>query len=140
LKFGYRILDIVNTYALQVKNRPLALWWDIAVNLADDRESAALEEDLAWGLGVTLSKIKEKGTWELSADYRRVEADAVFAAFNDIDFAGTNRRGFRLGAGYQLFDSLSLNLTTFITENIDEELNTSDQDYVRWQLDATVKF
>jgi hypothetical protein len=142
LVFGYRILDVVNTYSIQLGELPLSLRWDVASNMAGDKGATKLEDDLAWGVGATLGKMKKQGSWELSVEYDRIELNSVFPAFTDSDFQSTNRRGVKFGGGYQLFDNLALNLTVFVTENIDQQARPTgwDQDFVRWQLDAVVKF
>lgn len=140
LTFKYRIVDIVAKAKTEVAELPLGVWVDFAWNVADDAASTNLDENFAWGVGATLGKCKKQGSWEIGAEYKRIEADAVLAAYNDSDFLGTNRKGFKVGGGYQVLDNLTLNLTVFFTENIDEALNTADQDYTRWQLDALVKF
>ncbi|MDA0840215.1 MAG: putative porin [Planctomycetota bacterium] len=140
LDFEYRIVDILNKYDWELMDKPFSFYWNVAFNTADDNGAQVLEEDFAWGVGAKLGKAKNQGDWECGLVYERIEADAVYAAFDDSDFAGTNRKGFQISGGYKLLDNLLLSGTVYVTENINNSLNTSEQDFTRWQINAIVKF
>jgi hypothetical protein len=140
LDFEYSIVDIVNKYDWELMDKPFSFYWNIAFNTADNNGAQVLNDDVAYGVGAKLGKAKNQGDWECGLVYERIEADAVFAALNDSDFAGTNRKGFQISGGYKLLDNLLLSGTVYVTENINNTLNTGDQDFTRWQINAIVKF
>ena len=137
--FEFRIVDIVNKFKLEVAEMPLSLWWSVVMNAANDTPATQLNEDMAWGVGAKLGKMKKKGSWEASLAYKNIEQDAVLASMNDQDFRRTNRKGIKLGGGYQLLDNLSLKATLFLTDKVEDTLN-GDVDRQHLQLDAIVKF
>ncbi len=140
LDFEYSIVDIVNKYDWELIDKPFSFYWNIAFNTSDNNGAQVLEQNLAWGIGTKLGKAKNQGDWECGLVYERIEADAVFAPLTDSDFFGTNRKGFRISGGYKLLDNLLLSATVFVTDNINNTLNTADQDYTRWQINAITKF
>jgi hypothetical protein len=139
LLFDYHVMDIVGKVTATVMERPLSVFFDYAVNLADDTDDEKLEENKAWCIGAKFGQLKEENDFEVFIDYRWIEADSVLAAFNDSDFLGTNRKGVVFGGGWMARKNIQLNTAIFVTEDIDEEYHRQD-DYVRWQVDATVKF
>ncbi|MBI2195161.1 MAG: putative porin [Planctomycetes bacterium] len=141
LTFDYRLIDVVNKWKFELAGRPLEVWWNVVFNVGDDRPGLTLEEDLGWSAGMKLGKLKQPNDWDISLAYKHIEADAVFAAFNDSDFQGSNREGFVISTGWQALKRLELRASTFVTQNIEDAgFNAAAQDFIRWQLDAIVKF
>lgn len=94
----------------------------------------------AYALGFGLGKVKEAGSWSLGYSYLDVEADAVYALFNDSDFGGgeTDSKGHILKAGYGLRKNMSLGMTYISSEQ--DQSKTTQTDYDRLQLDLAIKF
>ena len=128
----YDIAEVFAEYAFDVGQRPVAVFADFARNT-----SAATSQDTGWLIGGKLGKLKDPGTWELSYDYRDIEADAVLGAFNDSDFigGGTNGKGHRFGLGYQITKNVQGALTYFL-----DEKSADEHDYSRLQADLIFKF
>jgi hypothetical protein len=74
----------------------------------------------AYAAGITFGKAGKKRLWEVSYQYRYIEADAWFEELPDDDFngfytagnvyrGGTNLRGHVVKVSYSLFDSLTFN-------------------------------
>jgi len=123
---------------------------------------AADEREQAWQGGVTFGKAGKKGLWEISYRYKYLGGDAWYEEFVDSDFgayyqdewpnsgqttaaaarygAGTNARGHVAKINYSLFDALTLGVTYFRTELIDESPAGSNSDMTRLQVDAVWKF
>src|SRR3989338_7586003 len=108
-----RILDWYNEQGFTIGSRPVTLWQDLVFNVGSIDDTRAdlhevHEDDSAWGAGVKLGRLKNKGDWELHYGYYDIGANSVVAAFNDADFGGpgymghTNRFGHKFGLGYQL--------------------------------------
>lgn len=106
---------------------------------------------------IVFGKAGKRKTWELAYEYRCLEADAIYEELPESDFNaftqtprmvggrsgfqnGTNIRGHILRAGYSPFDSITLNITYWITQNIIETPAGSDSDASRLQVDAVWKF
>lgn len=112
---------------------PVLLYGQYVVNTA-----AADNQDTAYLGGVTLGKAKDKGSWELSYNYRDIQNNAVVAGLNDSDFScGTSATGCRgsvLKGKYMIFKNTSADLTYFIVKTAD------GQDANRLQADLNFKF
>jgi hypothetical protein len=96
---------------------PLTLGAEYVNNPAADQDEAG------YNLGVTLGSSRKKGNWQLSYNYKEIEASAVWHGINDDDFGfgakgGTDVRGHQVIASYHLFNPLFLNLRYTRTEQI----------------------
>ncbi|MHC4927436.1 MAG: putative porin [Planctomycetota bacterium] len=133
-RYDYNLVELFGEYATSLGEMPVSVYGDYVVNTA-----SGVSEDTGWIIGTTLNKAKAPGTWQVSYDYRDLEADAVFGAFTDSDFAdgGTNARGHKFNFTYVLAKNTALAATYFKNENLAEQPN---EDYDRLQLDLKVKF
>ena len=117
----------------------------------------ASRDNTGYNLYVAFGKAGKRRTWELAYEYRFLEADAIYEELPESDFNafaqsprmiggrsgfqnGTNIRGHVIRAGYSPFDSITLNITYWITRNILETPSGSDSDASRLQVDAIWKF
>lgn len=102
--------------------------------------TAADDLNSGYSLGFGLGKVKKAGSWSLGYSYMDIEADAVYALFNDSDFAGghTDSKGHILKAGYGLHKNTSLGLTYISSEQ--NQSQATQTDYDRLQLDLKIKF
>lgn len=101
---------------------------------------ASTDEDRGWLSGVTFGKASEPLSWQLDYNYRDLEADAAFGLYADSDSfgGGTNGRGHRISAAYQLTKSVQFAVTTFLNE---KKISSGDgTNYVRYQADVIFKF
>ncbi|SHJ59356.1 putative porin [Cycloclasticus pugetii] len=124
--FGETNLDLglpVKLYGHYVKN-----------NDADGINSG---EDTAWLLGVGT----KMGKWKASYDYREVELNSVFAAFNDSDFADgyTDSEGSRWKLSYEINKNFSVG-TTYLDTEMGKLTSKGEGDVDTWQIDLVAKF
>jgi hypothetical protein len=128
----YDLTEVFGEYGFNMGNTPTSLFASYVKNNAADNDL-----NTGWLIGGKLGKCKEPGSWELSYDYRDLEADAVLGAFSDSDFidGGTNGKGHRFGGTYQLAKNLQGALTYFLDEKGDDSHN-----YNRLQADLIFKF
>ncbi len=112
------------------------------------------QDDLAWLLGVVVGENKKKGDYSFLANYRQTGLTSVDPNLNDSDFAQSklNTKGFKLGAGYNLSNSVVLSLAYQNAFNLRSQLNSAsftnaaasglaDRNNVQIiQADVTVKF
>jgi len=132
----YDIFEAFGEYGFEYCGRPLAVFGSWARNLV-----ASTSQDTGWLIGGKLNKAKEPGSWELSYDYRNLEADAVVGGFTESDFFGsfTNSKGHKFGFKYQLAKNLQAGLIYYHLEDI-RSSSSLVRDYRRLQTDLIFKF
>lgn len=119
---------------------------------------AASDRETAWSLGITFGKSGKRRLWEIGYRYKDLGGDAWYEEFTDSDFgayyeagfpnsgsssgygSGTNVRGHVVKAAYTPFDALTLGITYFRTQLINESPAGSKSDMSRLQVDAVWKF
>jgi hypothetical protein len=132
--FDYNLLEGFAQYDTKLGDMPVSVYGNYVVNTA-----SGVEEDTGWLIGTTLNKAKKPGSWQFGYTYRDLEADAVFGAFTDSDFARdgvTNSRGHTFNYTYALAKNTAISATYFHDEN----LNHDKSDNKRLQIDLKVKF
>lgn len=119
---------------VKIKAFPMNLFYDYVVNEQLD------DNNKGWLAGFSVGKTKGSVPVQFSYNYRKVESDAVVAAFNDSDFigGGTDGEGHTGSIAYGVTDSVKVGYTHFLAEkglDADESI-----DYQRGQADIAVKF
>ncbi|MBI3316240.1 MAG: putative porin [Candidatus Omnitrophica bacterium] len=153
----FKVLDIYPEVQFYVDRTPVTLWYDYVKNLnnvgtKDIVQSGGNDihdQDEAWGLGFKFGKTKKKGDWDLQYGYYEIGTNAVVAAFNDADLGGpgqngfTNRKGHKLGLGYQMTDNIVVNWTGLVVRPLNPSVqvaNSTNEHVFRSQLDLNYKF
>lgn len=85
----------------------------------------ASSDNQARNLGVTFGSANKKGNWQLTYNYKYIEASSLWHGLNDDDFGfgakgGTDVRGHQIVASYRIYQPLTINLRYMLTEQIDE--------------------
>ncbi len=130
----FNIIEGLLEYQTELAGRPLSVFGSYHQNTeADDLDSAI-------AFGIDYGKVKAAGSWRVGYAYMDIEADAVYALFNDSDFAGgnTDATGHVFKFGYGLGKNMSFAMTY-----IDSEKNQSANHqtaYDRLQADISFKF
>jgi hypothetical protein len=125
----FRTLDLTGALDQTLGDHVLTASFDLAKNLAYDanlllRQPLLTEPggDLAWlaSLSYGTPKVANRGDWQGTLSYRRIESDAVLAAFNEGDFnlGGTNTEGVVVDLVYGLTTNTSAQLTYMNTRSI----------------------
>ena len=114
---------------------PIKLYGHYVVN--NDANGVNKNEDTAWLLGVGT----KMGNWKASYDYRDVELNSVFAAFNDSDFADgySDSEGSRWKLSYEINKNLSV-ATTYLDTEMGSLTSKGKGDVDTWQIDLKAKF
>ena len=88
--------------------------------------------------GIKVGKASDPKTFELGYDYRELEKDAFLACLVDSDSwgGGTDGKGHRLSAKYQILKNWQAGVTYFI----DDKKIDDSSDYKRLQIDLVAKF
>ena len=113
-------------------------------------------DNIGWTAGIYLGKSGKRGLWELSYRYKYLGADAWYEKLVDSDFGafyetqptggvtgygpGTNVKGHIVRAGYSPYNPLTIMLTAFFTELVNETPTASESAATRIQFDAILKF
>ncbi len=119
---------------------------------------APSDRNTAYSVGMIFGKSGKKGLWEIGYRYRSLEADAWYEEMVDSDTgayygagipnsgagagyrSGTNNRGHIVKASYSPYDSLTLGVSWYNIEAINEVPGGSDSQIHRIQVDAAFKF
>lgn len=130
----FNIFEGLIEYKTEVVSQPFTVFATYYQNTEAD------DLDTGYALGFGLGKVSGSGSWSLGYSYLDIEADAVYALFNDADFAGgeTDSKGHVLKAGYGLRKNMSLGMTYISSEQ--DQSKASQNDYDRLQLDLAIKF
>jgi len=137
----FGVIEFYNELNIPVAGIPVRPFVDVARNMSEKAPiSSAGGQDMAWALGLTLGKAKEKGEWEVGYTYKNIEANSVVGAFNDSDF-GTghaDKRGSVFKAKYMVTDFLEAGFTAIFVNNISNVLR--DEEQRRFQADLVWKW
>jgi hypothetical protein len=130
----YDIFEAFAEYGFNSLGMPMAVFGSWLQNVV-----ASTNEDTGWMLGAKFNKVKDPGSWELSYDYRELDADAVVGGLIESDFvdSSTNVRGHRFVFTYQLIKNLQSGLTYYHAEDTSNE---RDPDSRRLLADLILKF
>ncbi|AQT68575.1 hypothetical protein STSP2_01743 [Anaerohalosphaera lusitana] len=98
---------------------------------------ATVSGDTAYLFGTGLGKRSKPGTWDVFYNYRRIESDAVIAAFTDANFGGgrTGSKGHKVNFNYQVSKNW-----VFATTYIWGDFVGSGKDYRDLYFDMKFKF
>ncbi|NIA10956.1 MAG: hypothetical protein GWP10_14820 [Nitrospiraceae bacterium] len=130
--YGYKLLEAFAQVGTTFKKIPVKAFGDYVYN------SDPSTDNKGWLVGFQVGKCKKPYSWEFKYNYRRLEKDATVGAFSDSDFVGggTDGKGHKLSAGFQLARNWKLGATYFICDkHIDDSHN-----YNRLQVDLKFKF
>ncbi len=113
----------------------------------------------AYNIALTLGKAGQRGQWDFSYRWKRLEGDAWYEELVDDDFGGiyrtaslkngvgglsygtgTNVRGHILRASYSPLDAMTLSVTYFLTDLVHPSPAGAASGSQRIQLDAVWKF
>ncbi len=111
----------------------VAVFGDYVVNTA-----IGGNDKTGWLAGASIGKLKNQWDWALRYNYRRLEGDAVIAAFTDSDFkgGGTDGKGHEIGADLMVLKNVTAGVTYFNNRSAIDH----GKDYHRVQVDLAVKF
>jgi hypothetical protein len=130
----YDIFEAFGEYGFKCVGMPMAVFGSWVQNLV-----ASTSEDTGWLFGAKLNKAKDPGSWELSYDYRELDADAIVGGFAESDFleSTTNSKGHKFGFAYQVAKNLQSGLTYYHAEDTSGARNLDSR---RLLADLVLKF
>jgi hypothetical protein len=101
-------------------------------------EPAEKNQGYAAGLGLGVSRVKERGQWQLRYLYRHLERDAWLDTLPDSDFYNgrTDTRGHEVLAQVGLFTGVSLSVDYYRAERLTGDRARTDL----WQVDLSASF
>lgn len=130
----FDIIELFAEMGTKYEGTPVKVFFDYANNTGD-----STGKDTAWLVGAQLGKAKKPGSWQVSYNYRDVEANATVGAVSDSDFigGGTDGKGHEFGFKYAVAKNLFAGLTYFDNEKDPDGAAT---DFDRLQIDMVYKF
>ncbi len=137
----YNIVELFGNVSGKVSSLPWKLYGQYAFNTAKHSDYSDITDSERDGMlvGLKLGKAKKVGQLEGSAEYVRLETDAVNPDMTDSDRngGGTNCEGVKISTKYQLIQNMTLGATYFNFHDIED---SGDDTKHLFQLDAVVKF
>ncbi len=110
-KYDYQEVELSAEWKTQLGSVPFTMFADYVENLD------APEENIGYAIGLRLGKNKQPGDFRIAYSYQDLQADAVFAAFTDSDFAGggTDNSGHLLKGSYVVLANMHFNVSYYDT-------------------------
>jgi hypothetical protein len=122
-------------HTLKVGDQPLALYATFGLNFKGGDRTNKLypagtnpdNEDTMFNAGLRYRALRNPGDWQVTAEYRYVEAGAYSSLLLDSDFGAgrTNMSGPIFSFSYNLTDAVNFTTTYFHAENIDKNSPSS---------------
>jgi len=132
--YDYRELEFFADLDFELWGRKAQLFGDYVQNLEVD------DNDTGYAFGFIYGSAKNKGDWQLSYTYERLEADAVLGLLTDSDFGGggTDAKGSIIKGSYAIQKNVNADFTYFINK---VGIRYADPiDFRRLQLDLSFKY
>ena len=87
------------------------------ITAAAANQNKALNDDIAWGLGLQVGSNKKKGDWSVLGEFRQVGLGAVDQNINGTDYADSyaNTEGFKFAGAYNFTDFFTATITYYDT-------------------------
>ncbi len=132
----YPIMDIILKLDKKKITLPLGIYGGWIKNVAAD-----VRKGEGWLAGLKLGAAKDKGSWQISYDYRRTARDATLDFLNDAAFhaGGTNNKGYKISLAYMLLKDTTFTVNYYDTERL-QGIKTAGEERDRLQLECLVKF
>lgn len=132
--YDYRNIEAFAEYSFKLGGQSVALFGNYTVNQEVD------DNDTGYLLGVKYGSAKDKGQWDLTYFYERLEADATIGLLADSDFGGggTDAKGHVFSGTYAFHEAWNFKATYFL--NTIDLASGKDTDYDRLMLDLNFKF
>lgn len=111
LAYDYDEFQVFGEWYTDLAGRRLTAFFDYVKNIEIN------DENRGYAVGLRYGDARNRGDWEIAYAYQKLEADAVFGAFTDSDFAGggTDNRGYSVSAAFAFTPATKIELTYFDT-------------------------
>jgi hypothetical protein len=132
--YDYRNYELFFDWKMKLGGHAFALFGNYTVN------SEAPENDTGYLFGAKFGSAKDRGDWDITYFYEKLEADATVGLVADSDFAGggTDAKGHVFSGTYAFHRNWNFKATYFINEiNL---ASGNPVDYERLMLDLNYKF
>ena len=112
LAYDYDEKEFFAEFQLDLPGYEFSTFVDYVENIEID------EQNQGYAFGMSFGSTRGARDWEISYAYQDLEADAVFGAYTDSDFAGggTDNRGSVISAAYAFTPQVKIELTHFDNE------------------------
>ncbi|MBT8056117.1 MAG: putative porin, partial [Gammaproteobacteria bacterium] len=108
--YDYRNYEVFLDWKMKLGGHPFALFGNYTVN------DEAPENDTGYLFGAKFGSAKDRGQWDVTYFYQKLEADATVGLLSDSDFGGggTDAKGHVLSGTYAFHKSWNFKATYFI--------------------------
>ena len=132
--FDYKLYEFFSEIKTELAQLPVTMHLEIISN------SAVINENKAYSLGIRVGPLKKRGDKQFSYTYQDTEKDAVLGSFSDSDFAGgnTDSKGHSIITRYKLSDNMTLSGIFIMSDYKPSKMELID--YNRTQIDLEFKF
>jgi hypothetical protein len=132
--YDYRNYELFLDWKMTLGGHAFALFGNYTVN------DEAPENDTGYLFGAKFGSAKDKGDWDITYFYEKLEADATVGLVADSDFAGggTDAKGHVFSGTYAFHKNWNFKATYFINEI--KLASGNPVDYERLMLDLNYKF
>ena len=133
-KYDYTNIEAFAEYSFKLGGKSLALFGNYTVNTDAD------ENDTGYLFGAKYGSAKNRGDWDITYFYEKLEADATVGLVADSDFGGggTDAKGHVFSGTYAFHPNWNFKATYFINQiNL---ASGAEDDYDRLQLDLNFSF
>lgn len=133
-KYDYENIEAFAEYSFKLGGKSASLFGNYTVNQDAD------ENDTGYLFGAKYGSVKDKGDWDLTYFYEKLEADSTVGLLADSDFGGggTDAKGHVFSGTYAFHKAWNFKATYFINK---VNLASGDEkDYERLMLDMNFKF
>lgn len=134
-QFDYKLTVLETEISTQLAEIPTAVFYQLATNSDPSTQNKAAI------VGLKLGKLKDPESWQVSADYREVEKDAIVGVLAESDSSGggADIRSTRVTAGYQLATNANIMMTLLTGKRVVSSAVLSPN-YQRMMLDFNFAF
>jgi hypothetical protein len=136
---NFNVLDTVGELTYNRYPRyPITFVLNYAHNFSQ-RLKQLKEQDAYW-TEVKVGRLKEKGDWEFTYTFARIEQDAVLASFNFDDFLTSNSINSRATAGYMINNNVYLQFLGIFSTRANTLPGRDSRTLRRFQFDVNYRF
>ena len=132
--YDYRNIEAFAEYSFKLGGQSVSLFGNYTVNTEADAN------DTGYLFGAKYGSAKNRGDWDITYFYEKLEADATVGLIADSDFGGggTDAKGHVFSGTYAFHSNWNFKATYFLNQI---NLASGDEDdYDRLQLDLNFKF
>ena len=137
----YRLLNVTNQVKFKVAGQSVKAYFDYIFNCGNnDPRSRFKDKDSGYAAGVSVGSNRKAGDVAVKYKYAYIEPNCTVPGLADSDFGlgtGTNAKGHKVGATYNITDGWTISGTIFFTRAI---VGSGNTEHTLAQIDSIWKW